>query len=368
MRDFSQDHRWLSLNTATVREQGDLGVIIDECARAGIRAISPWRDQIAAIGLDRVVRMVRDAGLELSGYCRGGMFPADASQRIAVRDDNRRAVDEAKALNAPCLVLVVGGLPQYSRPRSCPSKDIIAARSQVEDGIAELFVYAKNVGMPLAIEPLHPAYAADRACVNTVAQALDICDRLDADMSGQLGLALDVYHVWWDPALITQIHRAGRERLLAFHVCDWTVPTKDILNDRGMMGDGVIDIPGIRRAVEAEGFTGYSEIEIFSHHWWARPIDEVIATCIARHKMMVRSNKMAAPARSVPLGGAAWQVRRTGSIDKSTFGWYKRQISMIGKSLILLYFDGLMSSPPLGTIFALHGQHLAQRQALSAKP
>jgi sugar phosphate isomerase/epimerase len=287
MRDFSKDHRWLSLNTATVRRQGDLSVIIEACARAGIRAIDPWRDQVADIGLDRAVRLVRDANLELSGYCRGGMFPADTAHRATMRDDNRRALDEAKALNAPCIVLVVGGLPQYSRPGSASSKDIAAARAQVEDGIAELYDYAKSIGMPLAIEPLHPAYAADRACVNTTEQALDICDRLDSGKSGKLGVAIDVYHTWWDPALMAQIRRAGRERLLAFHVCDWMVPTKDILNDRGMMGDGVIDIPKIRAAVEAEGFSGYSEIEIFSNDWWERPIDEVVATCISRHKSVV---------------------------------------------------------------------------------
>jgi len=287
MRDFSGDHRWLSLNTATVRRQGDLATIIEACARAGIRAIDPWRDQVAAVGLERAVRLVRDAGLELSGYCRGGMFPADAAHRAAARDDNRRAVDEAKALDALCLVLVAGALPQYSRPGSTPSKDIAAARAQVDDGIAELLDYAKSVDMPLAIEPLHPAYAADRACVNTTAQALDICDRLDPAASGRLGVALDVYHVWWDPELLAQIRRAGTRRLLAFHVCDWLVPTRDILNDRGMMGDGVIDIPAIRAAVEAQGFGGYCEIEIFSNDWWENPMDEVIATCIARHRTAV---------------------------------------------------------------------------------
>src|SRR6202035_506947 len=164
MRDFSADHRWLSFNTATVRKQGDLLQIIDACARRGIRAIDPWRDQVAAVGLDRAARAVRETGLELSGYCRGGMFTSDATRRAEVRDDNRRCVDEAKALGAPCIVLVVGGLPQYSRPGSAASKDIAAARSQVHDAIAEMLEYAKGAKMPLAIEPLHPAYAADRAC------------------------------------------------------------------------------------------------------------------------------------------------------------------------------------------------------------
>jgi sugar phosphate isomerase/epimerase len=287
MRDFSTDHRWLSLNTATVRKQGDLLAIIDACGRHGIGAIDPWRDQVAAVGLDRAVRAVRDAGLELSGYCRGGMFTCDAAHRIEARDDNRRAVDEAKALGAPCIVLVVGGLPQYSRPGSAPSKDIAAARSEVDDGIAELLLYAREANMPLAIEPLHPAYAADRSCVNTAKQALDICDRLDPQRSGALGVVIDVYHIWWDPNYLSQIERAGKDRIKAFHVCDWLVPTTDMLNDRGMMGDGVIEIRSIRSAVEAQGFTGYSEVEIFSNTWWDKPMDEVLRTCIARHRSVV---------------------------------------------------------------------------------
>jgi sugar phosphate isomerase/epimerase len=287
MRDFSGDHRWLSLNTATVRKQGNLAEIIEACARHGIRAIDPWRDQVAAIGLDRAAKAVRDAGLELSGYCRGGMFISDAAHRHEARDDNRCAIDEAKALGAPCIVLVVGGLPQYSRPGSAASKDIAGARAQLDDAISEMMEYARTANMPLAIEPLHPAYAADRACVNTTKQALDICDRLDPKRSGMLGVALDVYHIWWDFEIMAQIARAGRDRLLAFHVCDWMVPTKDILNDRGMIGDGVIDIKSLRAAVEAEGFAGYSEIEIFSDAWWDRPIDEVLRMCIERHKTVV---------------------------------------------------------------------------------
>ena len=288
MRDFSSDHRWLSLNTATVRKQGDLLAIIDACARHGIRAIDPWRDQVAGVGLDRAVRAVRDAGLDLTGYCRGGMFPSDAAHRQAMRDDNRRAVDEAKALGASCIVLVVGGLPQYSRPGSAPSKDLVAARGQVHDALAEMLEYAREAKLPLAIEPLHPAYAADRACVNTTKQALDLCDALDRERTGALGVALDVYHIWWDPKLMSQIARAGRDRLLAFHVCDWMVPTKDILNDRGMMGDGVIDLRAIRAMVERAGYRGHCEVEILSaNNWWKRDPDEVVRICIERHQTVV---------------------------------------------------------------------------------
>ncbi len=292
MRDFSHDHRWLSINTATVRKSRgqDLPLprIIEACVERGIRAISPWRDQVAAAGLAEVSRLVKAHDLELSGYCRGGMFTAaDDAGLKAARDDNRRAVDEARELNAACLVLVVGALPGALAGRAA-HKDIALARSQVRDGIAELLDYAKSVRMPLAIEPLHPMYAADRACVNTLEHALDLCDELDPSRSGALGVAVDVYHVWWDPKLQAQIARAGKERLLAFHVCDWLTPTADLLNDRGMMGDGVIDIPRIRAWVEAQGFAGYSEVEIFSTgNWWQREAGAVLDTCIARHKSAV---------------------------------------------------------------------------------
>jgi len=300
MRKFSRDHRWLSINTATVRKSrgADLPLteIIEACARRGIRAISPWRDQVAAAGLDTVARLLRTHGIELSGYCRGGMFTAtDAAGLQAARDDNRRAVDEACTLNAACLVLVVGGLPG-ALAGNAAHKDITAARAQVRDGIADLLEYARKAGMPLAIEPLHPMYAADRACINTLEQALDLCEALDpgplADHAPRtraaLGVAVDVYHVWWDPKLEQQIARAGQERLLAFHVCDWLTPTADLLNDRGMMGDGVIDIPRIRGWMEAQGFAGYSEVEIFSaQNWWQRDHGEVLDTCIARHRSAV---------------------------------------------------------------------------------
>jgi sugar phosphate isomerase/epimerase len=292
MRDFSQDHRWLSINTATIRRSGGVELplpgIIEACARRGIRAISPWRDQVAAAGLETISKLVKQHSLELSGYCRGGMFPAaDAAGLRVARDDNRRAVDEARELNAKCLVLVVGGLPGALAGKPA-HKDMALARTQVRDGIADLLDYARSVGMPLAIEPLHPMYAADRACINTMEHALDVCDELDPSRSGALGVAVDVYHVWWDPKLQAQIERAGRERLLAFHVCDWLTPTTDLLNDRGMMGDGVIDIPKIRGWVESQGFAGYSEVEIFSTgNWWRRAHGEVLDTCIQRHRSAV---------------------------------------------------------------------------------
>jgi sugar phosphate isomerase/epimerase len=284
MRDFSKNHDWLSINTATVKKQWTLDRIIDECAKRGIRAISPWRDQVAAVGIDKVAKQLKSHSMSLSGYCRGGFFTAVDSKGIQdANDDNRRAIDEAKTLNAPCLVLVVGSLPGALQG-SALYKNIDLARAQVSDGIAQALEYAKEVGMPLAIEPLHPMQAAERACVNTTEQALDICDALDPDKKGHIGVAIDIYHTWWDPKLKDQIQRAGKERLLAFHVCDWLTPTRDLLNDRGMMGDGIIEIQKIRGWVEDAGYMQFSEVEIFSeHHWWNKTGEEVLDTCITRH-------------------------------------------------------------------------------------
>jgi sugar phosphate isomerase/epimerase len=289
MRDFSQGHEWLSINTATVRmskgKAFPLDRIIDACARRNIRAFSPWRDQVSATGINNVAKLVRDNGLSLSGYCRGGMFTySDNKGHQAASEDNRRAVDEAAQLGATCLVLVVGGLPGALSGKAAHT-DIALSRQQVHDGIGELLDYARTMGIPLAIEPLHPMYAADRSCVNTMQHALDICDVLDPHHSGSIGVAVDVYHVWWDPTLQQQIERAGSKRLLAFHVCDWLTPTKDFLNDRGMMGDGVIDIPMIRGWMEAQGYDGFSEVEIFSSgNWWQCDAETTLDVCVERHR------------------------------------------------------------------------------------
>ncbi len=275
----SPDPRKLALNTATTRGKWGLAQAIEGCARHGIRAIAPWRDLLHDMGVAQAARTIRAHGLTVTGLCRGGMFPArTARARARAIDDNRRAIDEAHALGAQCLVLVVGGLPKGA-------KDIAAARAQVEDGIAAILPYAKSAGVPLAVEPLHPMYAADRACVNTLAQALDLCDAIDPRNTGMLGVAVDVYHVWWDPHLEQQIRRAGRKRLLGFHLCDWLVPTTDLLLDRGMMGDGVIDLKRIRAWVERAGYRGFHEVEIFSAaNWWKRDPDEVLRTCKLRHR------------------------------------------------------------------------------------
>lgn len=267
----------LSLNLATIRKQWNMREAIEACVRHGIGAIAPWRDQIAEIGLGEASKLVREHGLQVTSVCRGGFFPVASPDQLGpVHDDNRQAIDESAELNADCLVLVVGGLPEGSR-------DLTAAYKMVADGIAELVPHAKAAGVPLAIEPLHPMYAADRACVNTLKHALDICDAIGEDI---VGVAIDAYHVWWDPELEAQIARAGRQnRILAHHICDWLVPTRDMLSDRGMMGDGVVDLRRFRVMIEAAGFLGPQEVEIFSAaDWWTRPPDEVVAVCIERYR------------------------------------------------------------------------------------
>lgn len=264
----------LSLNTATVREQWNLAQCIEGCARHGFGGISPWRDKLHEMGVKPAAKAIRDAGLGVSGLCRGGWYTATGALDQAVIDDNQRAVDEAAEIGADCLVMVVGGLADGSR-------DLSQAWTLVEEGLASTLEYARKAGVKVAIEPLHPMYAADRACVNTMRQALDICDRLGPG----IGCAVDVYHVWWDPELEAQLERAGKERIMGFHLCDWLVPTRDLLTDRGMMGDGVIDLPRLRGLVEANGFSGLNEVEIFSAlDWWRRDADEVMATIIERSR------------------------------------------------------------------------------------
>jgi len=267
----------LAINQATTMKQWTLREAVEGYAAKDIRGISVWRDKLAECGVDDAAKLLQDYGMTITGLCRGGMFPAndDGGRQIAY-DENRRAVDEAAAIDARCLVMVCGGLPDGS-------KDMADARKQVADGLERMLPYARDAGVPVAIEPLHPMTAADRACVNTLEQALDLCDAL----GDGVGVAVDVYHVWWDPKLEGQIARAG-SRILGFHVCDWLVPTVDLVWDRGMMGDGVIDIPRIRGWVEAAGYRGFNEVEIFSErNWWQRDPEEVVDTCIERYAKYV---------------------------------------------------------------------------------
>ena len=266
-----------SINTATLGHRSPIGSVIDRVARAGFGAIAPWRRDLDGQDAAKVARRIREAGLGVSGYCRSTYFPAaDAAQRLAHIEDNRPALDDAATLGAPCFVLVVGGLPAGTR-------DLQQARDQVADGIAALLDQSRRVGVTLAIEPLHPMYAGDRSCITSLAEALALCDRLDPGGDGGLGVAIDAYHVWWDWQLAEGIRRAGDgRRIAAFHVSDWLVPTQDLLLDRGMMGDGVIDLAGMRSMIEAAGYRGFVETEIFSRTWWSRPEDAVLSVAADR--------------------------------------------------------------------------------------
>jgi sugar phosphate isomerase/epimerase len=236
---------------------------IEEAARqfskAGVGGITVWRDALAGRDIYQTGQMLRELNLKVVSLCRGGFFPhADAAGRQLAIDDNCRAVDEAAALGAPHVVLVCGAVP---------GQPLEESRKQIRDGIAAVLPHAEAAGVKLAIEPLHPMYADSRSAVNTLAQANDMAEELD---SPWVGVAVDVYHLWWDPALETEIYRCGRnEQLLAFHLCDWKTPTTDLLNDRGLMGEGCIDLRQIRGWVEKAGFTGFNEVEIFSNRYWA---------------------------------------------------------------------------------------------------
>ncbi|HLH91186.1 MAG TPA: sugar phosphate isomerase/epimerase family protein [Xanthobacteraceae bacterium] len=268
----------LSLNLATVRKQWSMREAVAAAARHGFAGIAPWRDMVAEIGTAEAARLFRASGLRVTGYCRGGLFPAaDAAGRQAAIDDNKRMIDEAAAIGAECIVVIGGGLPKGSR-------DIAGARQMFADGLAAVLPHARAAKVPLALEPMHPIYAADRGVISTIAEMNDLCDRF----GDGLGIAVDTYHVWWDPNLGREIARAGK-RIISHHICDWLVPTRHMLNDRGMMGDGVIDFPAIRRMIEAAGYRGVQEVEIFSDDWWSRPGDEVLRVAMERFKTVCQA-------------------------------------------------------------------------------
>jgi sugar phosphate isomerase/epimerase len=264
----------LSLNTATTKNW-TLQQAIDGAVRAGIPALGVWRDRVAEVGTDRAAGMVRAAELRVSSLCRGGFLTAvnPIEQRKALAD-NRSAIEEAATLGTGTLIMVVGGLPDGDR-------DIVSARQRVADRIADLVPYAIEHGVRLVLEPLHPMYCADRAVLSTLGQALDFAAPHPAEA---VGVVVDTFHVWWDPALAEQIARAGREnRLAAYQVCDWNLPiAADALLSRGMMGDGHIDFHRIGNWVRDAGYTGDIEVEIFNADIWAADGDQVLATMTRR--------------------------------------------------------------------------------------
>jgi sugar phosphate isomerase/epimerase len=259
----------LSLNQITV-SSWSVSQAVEGCVRHGIPSIALWRHKIEEAGLASCVRSVKDAGLHVSSVCRGGMFPgATAAGRQKNLEDNFRAVDEAAALRADSLVLVVGGGAEVG---------LVEARKMVADGVAALVPYARDHGVTLALEPLHPMYAAERSVLNTIAQALELASSFAAH---EVGLVLDVFHIWWDPQVLPMIAQS-RGRIYGFHVNDWLVPLPDLLLGRGMMGDGVIDNRMLRHAVDEAGYHGPIEVEIFNRTIWDSDPDEVLKQMVER--------------------------------------------------------------------------------------
>ncbi|WSQ09358.1 sugar phosphate isomerase/epimerase [Streptomyces sp. NBC_01231] len=263
-----------SINQMTVK-QLSMPELVDACLELGVPGVGLWREPVQTYGVEATAKLVRDAGLAVTTLCRGGFFTAiDPDERARALDDNRRAVDEAATLGTDVLVLVSGGLP-------AGSKDLRGARERIADALAELGPYAEDHGVKLAIEPLHPMYASDRCVVSTLAQALDLAERFPAQ---QVGVTVDTYHIWWDDAAPEQIARAGAGgRIHTFQLADWTTPLPEgVLNGRGQIGDGAIDMREWLGYVTAAGYTGPIEVELFNDGLWARDGREVLAETAER--------------------------------------------------------------------------------------
>ncbi|MGR3934352.1 sugar phosphate isomerase/epimerase family protein [Streptomyces sp. BRA346] len=269
----------LSLNQETIK-QWSLPELAEGCVKAGVTGVGLWREPVQKYGVEATARLIRDAGLTVTSLCRGGFFTAiDPGERAAALADNRTAIDEAATLGTDTLVLVSGGLPAGSR-------DLFAARERIADALGELGPYAAERGVRLAIEPLHPMYASDRCVVSTLAQALDLAVRFPAD---QVGVVVDTYHLWWDDTVAAQIARAGAGgRIAAFQLADWITPLPEgVLLGRGQLGDGAVDFRWFREQVDATGFDGPIEVEIFNPDLWARDGAEVLAEVADRYRSLV---------------------------------------------------------------------------------
>ncbi|GAB7108543.1 sugar phosphate isomerase/epimerase [Streptomyces phaeofaciens JCM 4814] len=263
-----------SINQMTVKQLA-MPELVDACLELGVPGVGLWREPVRTYGLEATAKLIRDAGLTVTTLCRGGFFTAiDAAERAKALDDNRRAVEEAATLGTEVLVLVSGGLPTGS-------KDLHGARERIADALAELGPYAEQHGVRLAIEPLHPMYASDRCVVSTLTQALDLAERFPAH---QVGVTVDTYHIWWDDRAPAQIARAGASgRIHTFQLADWTTPLPEgVLNGRGQIGDGAIDMREWQGYVEAAGYTGAIEVELFNDALWARDGREVLAETAER--------------------------------------------------------------------------------------
>lgn len=261
LTDFSK----LCVHTITTKPWS-IEESMDRYAEAGIGGITVWRQWLEGRDIAETGDQLRERNLDIVSLCRGGFFPAKTPTGLEEAiEDNQLAIREAAELGTPMIVLVCGAVP---------GQPLEESRKQIADGIAAVLPLAEEHNIRLAIEPLHPVYADDRSAINTMASANAVCDELDHPL---VGIAADVYHIWWDPDLEEQIKLTGeKNRLFAFHICDWMTPTADLLNDRGLMGEGCIDIPGIRAMVEAAGFSGFNEVEVFSDRWWEKDQNEFL--------------------------------------------------------------------------------------------
>lgn len=293
---------YLSLNTGTTRDL-TLRQAVDATARAGLSYIGVWRDRVAEAGLDNAAKMISEAGLQVSSLCRGGFLTAaDETGRQEAFESNRAAIREASALGTSELIMVVGGLPAAAHvlggtgDRS--DKDLMAARNRVAESLAELVPYALEHGVRLVLEALHPMYAADRAVLSTLKQALDLAAPHPVEA---VGVVVDTFHVWWDPELKNEIARAGAEgRLASYQVCDFNLPiATDALLSRGMMGDGFIDFASIGRWVAAAGYTGPVEVEIFNQEIFDQDPDTVLSTMKERWESIVLPSLIAEAPQTV---------------------------------------------------------------------
>lgn len=277
MKTTSETAPKIAIHTFT-NKPWSLAECLDRYGKAGVPGLSVWRNLIdpeeGGIGITEAARRILDSGLKVPALVRGGFFPGEsAARRQQAVDLNRQYVDEARAIGAEMVVLVVGAVPGQSLSES---------RRQVCDGMAALLPHAEAAGVKLAIEPLHPMYAADKSCVNRMAEARELCETLRHPL---VGIAADVYHIWWDPDVEQELRLAAEQKtLFGFHICDWRVQTRHLLTDRGLMGDGCIDVAGFRRLVDELGFDGFHEIEVFSEAYWAWNQDEYLSLILERER------------------------------------------------------------------------------------
>lgn len=273
MANRIEDLQRLCIHTITTKPWS-LEEAVENYSGSGVSGVTVWRDALAGRNPRTAGQAIRDAGMDVVSLCRGGFFPAvDAGDRKKAVDENKRIVDEAAELGAPLIVLVCGADPE---------QDLAESRRQIEDGIRAVLPQAEASGVKLGVEPLHPMYADSRSAINTLEQANDLCEKIGSD---NLGVVVDVYHLWWDSGLEQQIRRSGENgNLMAFHICDWKTPTEDLLNDRGLMGEGCIPVPRIRGWMEEAGFGGYHEVEIFSNTRWLQDQKEFLEEIVDAYR------------------------------------------------------------------------------------